>query len=153
VHSLGHGCGNEGNQTVNWYPHHLGDYIRDTAHLSILEDGVYRRLLDAYYVHERPLPAEPHACCKIARAVSKLERDAVGYVLKGFFQLCDDGHRHRRADAEIESYTQKSAKAKASSILGVKARRSNTERLTKRSTERVISPITKNQEPRTKSQE
>jgi uncharacterized protein YdaU (DUF1376 family) len=141
---------------MNYYPHHLGDHMRDTAQLSILEDGVYRRLLDAYYVHERPLPAEQRECCKIARAVSKRERDAVAYVLKQFFQLRDDGYHQRRADVEIERFRQKSAKAKVSSILGVMARRCKTERSTERScgrsTERVISPITNNQEPITKSQ-
>jgi len=43
---------------MNYYQHHLGDYLRDTAHLSMLEDGAYRRLIDAYYIRERPLPGE-----------------------------------------------------------------------------------------------
>jgi uncharacterized protein YdaU (DUF1376 family) len=141
---------------MNFYPHHLGDHMRDTAQLSILEDGVYRRLLDAYYVHERPLPAEQRECCKIARAVSKRERDAVAYVIKQFFQLRNDGYHQRRADAEIERFRQKSAKAKVSSFLGVMARRTNTERSSERSrgrsTERVISPLTNSQEPITNNQ-
>jgi len=27
---------------MNYYEHHLGDYVRDTAHLSMLEDGACR---------------------------------------------------------------------------------------------------------------
>lgn len=42
---------------MNFYEHHLGDYMRDTAHLSMIEDAAYRRLLDAYYIREAPLPA------------------------------------------------------------------------------------------------
>lgn len=103
---------------MNYYEHHLGDYMRDTAHLSLLEDGAYRRLLDAYYVRERPLPVDLRDCCKLARAVSKAERDAVAYVLREFFVLTDDGHRQQRADAEIERFRTKSDKARAS----VKAR-------------------------------
>lgn len=99
---------------MNYYEHHLGDYMRDTAHLSVMEDGVYRRLLDQYYVRERPLPVEIRECCKLARAASKPERDAVAYVMREFFDLCEDGHHQPRADAEIARFQDKQRKAKAS---------------------------------------
>lgn len=89
---------------MNFYVHHLGDYMRRTAHLSMLEDCAYRRLLDAYYVREKPLPVDVPECCKLARATKKLERDAVAYVLREFFTLGDDGHHQSRADAEIAKY-------------------------------------------------
>lgn len=88
--------------------------MRDTAHLSMLEDCAYRRLLDAYYVREKPLPLDVRDCCKLARATSKPERDAVAYVLREFFEQCDDGHHQSRADAEIERYQYKQRKASAS---------------------------------------
>jgi uncharacterized protein YdaU (DUF1376 family) len=91
---------------VNYYEHHLGDYMRDTAHLSMLEDGAYRRLLDAYYGRERPLPTETRDCFKLARATSKAERDAVSYVLREFFTLLADGYHQKRADAEIAEYLE-----------------------------------------------
>jgi uncharacterized protein YdaU (DUF1376 family) len=31
---------------VNYYERHIGDYLKDTAHLSLLEHGIYTRLLD-----------------------------------------------------------------------------------------------------------
>lgn len=89
---------------MNFYEHHLGDYMRDTAHLSMIEDAAYRRLLDAYYIREAPLPADLRDCCKLARAHSKVERDAVAYVLREFFDLRDDGHHQDRADREIARY-------------------------------------------------
>lgn len=98
---------------MNYYEHHLGDYMRDTAHLSMLEDCAYRRLLDAYYVREKPLPIDVRDCCKLARATSKPERDAVAYVLREFFVLTDDGHHQSRADAEIARFLDKSQKARA----------------------------------------
>lgn len=113
---------------MNYYEHHLGDYMRDTAHLSILEDGVYRRLLDAYYAREAPLPTDLRECCKLARAVSKPERDAVGYVLREFFSLSDDGYRQSRADREIARFQAKQAKAKSSA----NARWSHASRTTER---------------------
>jgi uncharacterized protein YdaU (DUF1376 family) len=99
---------------MNYYEHHLGDYMRDTAHLSLLEDGAYRRLLDAYYTREKPLPADLRDCCKLARATTKPERDAVAYVLREFFERRDDGHHQKRADEEIARFRSKSEKARAS---------------------------------------
>lgn len=99
---------------MNYYEHHLGDYLRDTAHLSMVEDAAYRRLLDMYYVKEAPLPADVKACCKLARAISKAEKDAVALVLREFFELREDGYHQARADAEISRYREKSQKAKRS---------------------------------------
>lgn len=99
---------------MNYYEHHLGDFMRDTAHLTMVEECAYRRLLDAYYIRERALPADHRDCCKLARAVSKQERDAVAYVLREFFELREDGHHQSRADREIERFRAKSDKARAS---------------------------------------
>jgi uncharacterized protein YdaU (DUF1376 family) len=67
-----------------WYP---GDYIRDTAHLSMMEDGAYRRLLDHYYSTGRPLPADNEKLFRICRAFTPAEQQAVGSVLQQFFRL------------------------------------------------------------------
>lgn len=95
----------------------MGDYLRDTAHLSMLEDAAYRRLLDAYYVRERPLPANVTECCKLARTASKPERTAVAYVLKEFFTLETDGYHQSRADIEVARFRGKSVKATTSANL------------------------------------
>ncbi len=107
---------------MNFYAHHLGDYMRDTAHLSIIEDGVYRRLLDQYYIRERPLPADLGQCCKLARAASQEERKAVAYILQEFFQLQGDFYRQKRCDDEIARYADKRNKARASAQASVSAR-------------------------------
>jgi uncharacterized protein YdaU (DUF1376 family) len=99
-------------QQLNYYEHHLGDYLRDTAHLSLVEDAIYRRLLDQYYIRERPLPADEAECAKLARASD--ERQAVAYVLTSFFELRDDGWHQARADGEIARFHDKSQKARTS---------------------------------------
>ena len=99
---------------MNYYEHHLGDYLRDTAHLSVIEDGIYRRLIDQYYIREKPLPLDAKECCKLARAASVAERKAVAYVLESFFTKAPDGYRQTRCDAEIARFTDKRTKAKAS---------------------------------------
>jgi uncharacterized protein YdaU (DUF1376 family) len=99
---------------MNYYEHHLGDYMRDTAHLSILEDGVYRRLIDAYYIKESPLPSNIRECCRLVRAQSKLERQAVEDILNEFFKETPEGWSHKRCNEVIARFQDKQSKAKRS---------------------------------------
>ena len=46
---------------MNYYKRHIGDYLKDTAHLSLLEHGVYARLLDVYYTRETAIPDDQAA--------------------------------------------------------------------------------------------
>lgn len=65
---------------MNSYEHHIGDYARGTAHLTMLEDGALRRLLDRYYCTEQGIPAvQAH---RIARAHADAEVAAVDTVLR-----------------------------------------------------------------------
>jgi uncharacterized protein YdaU (DUF1376 family) len=87
---------------MNFYKHYLGDYARDTGHLTLVEHGAYRVLLDHYYATERPLPEEKVALYRICKAFTPAERRAVDMVAKDFFPAGDDGLRHNaRADEEI----------------------------------------------------
>lgn len=99
---------------MNYYEQHIGDYAKDAGHLTMVEDGAYRRLLDAYYTREKALPASVKDCCKLARAASKVERDAVSYVLREFFELQADGYHQKRCDEEIARFNDKRTKARAS---------------------------------------
>ncbi len=89
---------------MHYYSHHIGDYNRDTAHLSLAEHGAYRLLMDCYYVTGEALPSNQATLCRIVRAVSKVERDAVQKVSSAFFLPTPEGLRHKRIDAEILSY-------------------------------------------------
>jgi uncharacterized protein YdaU (DUF1376 family) len=91
---------------VNFYKRHIGDYIKDAGHLSLLEHGVYCRLLDVYYTREAPIPEAKAA--RLIGAKSKDEVQAVQSVLDEFFTL-EDGHWHqKRADEEIGKAAGKS---------------------------------------------
>lgn len=96
---------------MNYYSHHIGDYLTDTAHLSILEDGAYRRLMDRYYTSEEPLTADENALFRFLRARTDDEKEAIRIVLAEFFTLTDGGWTHKRCDAEIAAYKEKSIKA------------------------------------------
>jgi len=85
---------------VNYYERHLGDYAKDTGHLSLLEHGVYTLLLDRYYAAEKPIPADQ--AYRLARARTRAEKRAVDAVLDEYFTLQDGVYRCARADEEIE---------------------------------------------------
>lgn len=99
---------------VNYYPHHIGDYSRDTSHLSMHEDGAYRRLLDLYYTTEKPLPTEHAKIYRLTRAISKSDRQCIDTILGEFFSKDADGYHHKRCDTEIAKARDKSNKARAS---------------------------------------
>lgn len=95
---------------MNYYEHHLGDYAKDTAHLSMIEHGAYRLLLDRYYGTEAGIPADQ--TYRLARARSKEEKQAVDDVLNEFFTLIDGVWINKRADQEIAKATLKINAAK-----------------------------------------
>jgi uncharacterized protein YdaU (DUF1376 family) len=96
---------------MHYYQHSIGDYRRDTMHLTLLEHGVYRQLIDLYYLNECELNAN---ALRLICARSSDEIQAAESVLNEFFIKTDNGYKHKRCDAEILKYQDKSAKAKAS---------------------------------------
>lgn len=111
---------------MNYYEHHLGDYVEATAHLSMLEDGAYGRLLRKYYATEKPLPADVKAVQRLVLCRNAAEGKAVEMVLREFFKLHEDGWHQERCDSEIARYHERTAQQRAASALGVKARLNGT---------------------------
>lgn len=99
---------------MNYFELHIGDIDSATAHLSMLEDGAYSRLMRLYYRTEKPLSADVRQICRLMRAQTKPERDAVQAVLSEFFELQEDGWHQHRCDEEIARFQDKQRKAKAS---------------------------------------
>lgn len=99
---------------VNYYEHHLGDYAAATAHLTLVEDALFSRMLRRYYLQEAPLPVEVAQVARLCGARSPDEVASTEAVLKEFFTLEADGWHNKRADEEIARYHDKQAKAKAS---------------------------------------
>jgi len=90
---------------MHYYQFHIGDYATHTRHLNPIEDIAYRRLLDIYYLHERPLS---DCLTTVARQINMREYESeVDLVLTEFFDHVDGGYINRRADKEIEHYKAK----------------------------------------------
>lgn len=108
---------------MQYYRHYIGDFSRKTAHLSITENGAYRKLLDHYYALEKPLPASLDALCRIVGAQTDMERQAVKSVADAFFPLGPDKERHNtRADEEIGKAQQAIDKMREAGYEGAQRR-------------------------------
>lgn len=131
------------------YAHHIGDYRTRTAHLSLLEDGAYRRLLDLYYMHERPLPADIAAIQRLCVARADDERAAVETVLREFFRLQDDGWHNSRADEEIATYQARADAGRKNGHLGGRPLGANRTETGQEPDPNRRRTVTNNHEPRT----
>jgi uncharacterized protein YdaU (DUF1376 family) len=86
---------------VNYYRRYSGDYLRDTARLSMVEHGAYSLMLDYYYSDERPLPLDRDELYLMLRAMKPGDRAAVDKVLSLYFTKQADGWHQKRCDHEI----------------------------------------------------
>jgi len=83
-----------------WYKFHIGDYITHTKHISDAEDLTYRRLLDLYYMSEKPIALDIKL---VARKIG-MEIEETESVLVEFFDKQEDGYHNNRANVEIAKY-------------------------------------------------
>ena len=91
---------------MHFYSFNIGDYMSHTVHLSLMEDLAYRRCLDIYYLHEKPLPED---ATEVARLIRMPEhKPEVVQVLKEFFTHdVGTGYVHKRTVEEITKYQAK----------------------------------------------
>lgn len=128
---------------MHYFQFNIGDYASHTQRLSLLEDLAYRRLLDEYYLHERPLNS---GLTSVARQIGMRDHeDEVQFVLESFFQLSEDGWINKRADEEIAHYKGKIEQASKAGKASAE-RRSNGRSTDVQPTNNQ-QPITNNQQP------
>jgi uncharacterized protein YdaU (DUF1376 family) len=141
---------------VNYYERHIGDYLKDTAHLSLLEHGIYARLMDVYYTREEPL--NKTGIARLIGCRTDEEVDATLAVLAEFFYEGEDGtYTQPRCEREIARFREKQAQAKRAAQASVASRQASAERpLNDRSTPveptlnvpiPIPSPIPKEEKP------
>ena len=102
-----------------YYKFNIGDYASHTKHLTPIEDICYRRLLDWYYLHEKPIPLDIKVT---SRMISLSEcSTSVEQMLIEFFTKTKVGWINRRSDAEIKIYKSKqNSNSKAGTISAIK---------------------------------
>jgi|GEM_PF-2754709 len=87
-----------------WMPFDIGDYQRDTGHLTVAEHGAYLMLIMHYWVNGG-LPDDERMIARLSRMSADQWAESRD-ILAGLFR---DGWRHKRIDEEL---------AKAEEIIG-----------------------------------
>jgi len=133
---------------MHYYQHNIGDYLRDTAHLSVIEHGVYRLLLDWCYLNEAPISTEK--ALRLGRGYPNETQS----VLSEFFLQTEIGWEHKRVALEVAAYKAKSLKNKQNGQKGGRPRTENNPVGCQSVSElEAKQTLTKNQEPITNNQE
>lgn len=85
---------------MDWFPWYPTDFKRDTYHLTLAEDGAYRRLIDEYMITRKPLPNNDHALARIL-GIGIDEWMKIHATVISFFRVNDGKLRHKRCDREL----------------------------------------------------
>ena len=99
---------------MHYYQFNIGDYRRDTSHLSHLEHGIYRALIDTYMLEESPLSGDMKELERKHLIRTANEKKALRNVLNDFFTFENSMFLHSRCDEDIDAYREKSLKASKS---------------------------------------
>ncbi len=83
-----------------WMPLYIGDYLRDTGHLTTEEHGAYMLLIMQAWTREGVLPCDVERLRMLARLDIKAWKRSKDTLL-AFFTLTDEGYRHKRLDREL----------------------------------------------------
>ena len=137
-----------------YYPHHIGDFIADTARLTDSQCMAYLRLIWHYYDTEKPLENDPES---LAFKIGSSAQD-VGLILKHYFILDGDVWRKSRCDNVISEYHSKADKARKAAEIkwkNARAKQADSERNANASENNANAskndanqkPITDNQKP------
>lgn len=115
---------------MHYYQFNIGDYRKDTIHLSRIEHSIYRDLIDWYYLEESPIPKETQVVIRRLRLGCESDILMLSNVLNDFFVLTDDGYRHGRIDADIADYHIQCDKNKKNGIKGGRPKAKKTQSVT-----------------------
>lgn len=102
---------------MHYYQFNISDYRSDTGHLSFSEHGIYRALLDTYYLNEKPLTGDLKKLMRTHCVSTSHDKESLENILEDFFVLTDEGYKHKRCRDELNKIYTKSDKARASANL------------------------------------
>jgi uncharacterized protein YdaU (DUF1376 family) len=102
---------------MHYYQFNIADYRADTAHLNIIEHGIYRQLIDWYYLDEKPIPLETQTVMRRLSLGSDMLVNLQN-VLSDFFIKSEKGYFHNRIEVDIQDYKYKAAVNRDNGKLG-----------------------------------
>jgi len=91
---------------MHYYQFNIGDYRKDTSHLTAMEHYIYRTLIDWYFLDEKPIiNVNPMVLRRLCLG-SEWDR-SLQNVLEDFFILKGDCWHHKRIDLDIKNFYHK----------------------------------------------
>jgi len=134
---------------MHYYQFNIGDYRRDTQHLTMLEHGAYRQLLDWIYLDEKPIPRETDVVFRRLCARTDEDKEAVIVVLNELFELTENGYIQSRCMNEIEVFKGRIDRARNNGKLGGRPKKTEVviSGLSKKTQREPRQKLTNNQEP------
>ena len=146
---------------MHYYKFNIADWSLGTAHLSLIEEAIYFRLINHYYDSERPISLDVDA---VVRKLRLEDAAATLRILEEFFSKTKKGFRHARCEKMLAEYKKKNATNKANGKKGGRPVSSKASKAIKKEPsglsvglhsvsnglEKIT--LTKNQEPRTINQ-
>jgi len=136
---------------MHYYKFNIADYRKDTVHLNTVEHGIYRQLIDWYYLDEKPIPKETETVIRRLRLGSD-EQKYLDIILKEFFKNTSKGYVHTRIEVDIHGYQENSDKNRANGKLGGRPKKTQSVisgLLNESESKGNHKPLTINQEPLT----
>lgn len=106
---------------TTWMPFYIGDYLRDTSHLSALEHGGYLLLLMHAWTHDGVLPTDDVRLRNIAK-MSVKDWGRSSATLRAFFTRDGDALRNPRIDRELAKTSNISEQRRAAGRASAAAR-------------------------------
>ena len=92
---------------MHYYKFNISDWALHTAHLTLIEEAVYFRLINHYYDSESIIPLETQPVFRRLRLGS--DSEIAEQILNEFFVKTEVGFLHNRCDKVLKEY-RKSAK-------------------------------------------
>jgi uncharacterized protein YdaU (DUF1376 family) len=124
---------------MHYYQFNIGDYASHTQGLSLLEDIAYRRLIDQYYLSEKPPKGD---CLEVSRSIGMREHSVeVCYVLEKFFVSKKNAWFHSRVEREIFEYKKGQKNKSKAGKASAEARKQKAIENTQENDQQVLSSV------------
>lgn len=115
------------NRPDAFMPLWIGDYLKDTAHLTVDQHGAYLLLLMAYWCRGSALPADDQYLARVARVTPQKWR-SIRQTIAAFFDERDGVWRSDRADKELAKAQTGYERRAAAGRLGAEAKKAKAPR-------------------------
>jgi uncharacterized protein YdaU (DUF1376 family) len=110
------------NRPDAFMPLWIGDYLKDTAHLTVDQHGAYLLLLMAYWCRGSALPADDQYLARVVRVTPQKWR-SIRQTIAAFFDERDGAWHSERADKELAKAQAGYERRAAAGRLGAEAKK------------------------------